>query len=85
MEGKDADEREAAALAKGALKHLIFGKIVELSNVKTDKYGRLLADVHSNGLYLNEWMVLNGYAVSYGGGTKVRPISWMRYHRYGEL
>jgi hypothetical protein len=52
------------------------GKIVELKNVSTEKYGRVLADVYLDSLNLCDWMIEHGYAVKYDGGTKHRPEDW---------
>ena len=56
--------------ARDALSTKIMGKQVTLKNVKTEKYGRILADVYLDGLHLNEWMINNGFAVPYDGGAK---------------
>jgi endonuclease YncB( thermonuclease family) len=39
--------------ARDALSSKIMGKQVTLKNVKTEKYGRILADVHLDGMNLN--------------------------------
>jgi endonuclease YncB( thermonuclease family) len=44
--------------------------IVEVRCGSFDKYGRLLVDLYSNSLLINDIMVLEGYAKSYDGKTK---------------
>lgn len=70
IKGKAPEEREAAKRAKAALESLILNKAVELRNVATEKYGRVLADVHIDGVHVNAWMLAQGFAVAYDGGTK---------------
>jgi len=58
---------------------------VVLKNVKTEKYGRLLAEVWFEGQNMNEWLVEQRFAVAYDGGTKRLPKSWRRYYEKGVL
>jgi len=76
IKGKTKAEKEIAEKARDALYDLIFGKIVQLTNTTTEKYGRILADVHCDGIHINKWMLDNEFAVPYDGGTKVRPSAW---------
>lgn len=62
--------------AKNALSEKILNKIVVLKNLDSEKYGRLLADVYLNDENVNQWMIDEGYAVKYDGGTKVKPKEW---------
>ena len=77
IKGKTVIEKELAKVSRDALSKLIFNKIVTLQNVTTEKYGRILADVYIDELYVNHWMLENGYAIKYDGGTKVKPDEWM--------
>lgn len=70
IKGKTEKEKHLAILARDALMAKILGHIVEFRNVSTEKYGRLLADVYFGDLHINGWMLENGYAVPYDGGTK---------------
>jgi endonuclease YncB( thermonuclease family) len=49
---------------------------VKLTNIKTEKYGRILADVYLDGTHINQWMLDNKHAVQYNGGTKIKPPEW---------
>ena len=44
-----------------------------MSDLGTEKYGRVLAKLHRNGVCLNDWLVKEGLAVPYDGGTKGVP------------
>jgi endonuclease YncB( thermonuclease family) len=70
IKGKTDRERELAQEAKAALQKLILNKVVALKNLKTEKYGRVLADVYLGDLHVNQWLLDNKYAVPYSGGTK---------------
>ena len=48
----------------------IFHKIVRLENNGTEKWGRILADVYCENVYINQWMIDNKFAAPYEGGTK---------------
>lgn len=76
IKGASENEKELAKKSRDALSHLIMGKIVDLKNVSTEKYGRVLADVYLDKVNLCEWMLEHGYAVKYDGGTKHRPEEW---------
>lgn len=79
IKSKTQDEKEAAIVARDALSNKILNKKILLKNIKYDKYGRLLADVYFNNLFLNKWMLDNKYGVEYDGGTKIAPTSWKLY------
>jgi micrococcal nuclease len=70
IKGKTEHERELAQEAKSALQKLILNKVVALKNLKTEKYGRVLADVYLGDLHVNKWLLDNKYAVQYSGGKK---------------
>lgn len=78
LKTKNENEKKLAMVARDELKKQLDNKIVELKNVSLEKYGRLLADVYVGDVCVNEWMVTNGYAVRYDGGTKERPEDWER-------
>ena len=70
IKGKTEYERELAQEAKLALQKLILNKVIALKNLKTEKYGRILADVYLGDLHVNQWLLDNKYAVQYSGGKK---------------
>jgi len=76
IKGSTEVEKKLAIISRDALHELIFGKIVRLENVGTEKYGRLLADVYLDEINISKWMIENRYAISYNGGKKIRPNEW---------
>jgi micrococcal nuclease len=81
IKGKDVsnEEKEAAIIARDVVSKMILHKDVVLKNIQTEKYGRVLADVYIDNINLNEYLITHKYAVKYDGGTKVKPISWLKY------
>lgn len=84
MHGKSEDEKEAAKNAQQALERLILHQDVVLKHVQTEKYGRILADVYLGDINLNKWLIDNHYAITYDGGTKRSPKSWLKFQATGE-
>jgi len=76
IKSKNQVTKALAIKARDALRELIAEKIVHLTNVSTDKYGRLLADVHFEHIHVNQWLIDQHYATPYDGGTKVIPEEW---------
>lgn len=76
IKGKTNAEKELAKKSRDMLHNLIYNKVVSLEDVKTEKYGRLLANVHMGNICVNTWMLNNGLAIPYDGGTKTRPDEW---------
>ena len=76
IKGKSPEEIALAKIARDALSNMIMDKTVELRNVNTEKYGRLLANVYIDNIHINQWMLDNKYAIEYDGGTKRRPDEW---------
>ena len=76
IKGKTPEERELAKHARDALTDKIYGKIIELKNIETEKYGRILADVYLVNEHINQWLIDSNFAVPYDGGTKHRPDEW---------
>ena len=85
IKGKNisTDEKEAAVLARDFVSDLVLHKTVRLENIETEKYGRILADVYIGDIHLNELLLKERYAVKYDGGTKKKPISWLKYKADG--
>ena len=63
-------EKEYAIKIREKLSEKIMNKMVNINILKTDKYGRYLAEVSYKKLNINNWLINNGYAVNYDGGTK---------------
>lgn len=80
MRTKNANEKTCAKIAKKKIYDTVFLKIVELKNVKLEKYGRVLADVYYNGISLGELLCDCNLAVKYDGGTKHTPDDWLEYY-----
>ena len=76
----DENEKFVANIAKEFVKDKIMNKIIELHNVETDKYGRLLADVVYKGENIGEQLIKNRLAVEYDGGTKKCPDNWRSFY-----
>lgn len=85
MKGKNEDEKIAAKDARDMLSTLILNKYVTLKNIQSEKYGRILADVYLDNLWLNECLIKERHAVNYDGKTKIFPSSWLNYKIKGEL
>ena len=85
IKGKDDNEKDCAQIAKQEMTDLVLNKLVILKNVKTEKYGRLLADVYIDQIHLNDYLLKKRLAVVYDGGTKNCPKNWMEYYYKGEL
>lgn len=66
--------KKNAKLAKNKLQELILNKNVSLNLIGYDKYGRLLGTIYKKNfcskININKFMLDNGYAKEYYGGTK---------------
>jgi endonuclease YncB( thermonuclease family) len=85
IKGKSEEEKEVAKQGRDFVSNLILNKYVRLENVESEKYGRILADVYIGDVHLNEMLIKERYAVKYGGGTKLKPTSWLKYKNTGEM
>jgi hypothetical protein len=87
MKGKDVteEEKEAARNTRNFVINLVLNKFVRLENICNEKYGRILADVYIGDIHLNELLIKERYAVKYDGGTKNKPVSWLKYKITGEF
>ncbi|HXS59739.1 MAG TPA: thermonuclease family protein [Candidatus Sulfopaludibacter sp.] len=63
----DAPERyqDEGLEAKQFLSSLILGKTIEIKRMGKDRYNRTIGKLYLNGLYINEYMVVNGEAWSF--------------------
>ena len=76
IKSKSLAEKDLAMNSKMALSNLILEKNVDLKNISTEKYGRILADVYIDNVNVNTWMLENKLALPYDGGKKSRPPEW---------
>ena len=76
---KNLIEKKISIEARDKLRERILNKIVQLKTLTADKYGRLLCEVYYEGVYLNQWLLDEHYAVPYDGGTKHIPDNWEEY------
>jgi len=76
MKTKSPIEKELAQKAQNALYEMVFNKIVYLTDMGMDKYGRVLANVYLDKVNLSQWMLDNGHAVPYDGRAKHIPDEW---------
>ena len=72
---RNTSEKEFGLKVRDILRDNLLNKIVKIQCFEFDKYGRLLIDVYmpdsiDNGSMLSEWLINNGYAYAYDGGTK---------------
>lgn len=74
------DEKEIALIAKKFVEDKCLNKIVELKNLSTEKYGRILADVYIDNLNISDELIKNKLAVPYDGGKKLVPDNWKIYY-----
>ena len=74
IKGETAKEKQCAQLARDELSKLILNKQVILKDLKTEKYGRILAEVYLDDLHLNQYMIDKKLAVKYDGGTKTKAF-----------
>lgn len=81
MKGKNDNEKQAAKDVRDILSKMILNKTIRLENIKSEKYGRILADVYLEDLHINKWLIENRYAVEYYGGTKTSPENWLEYRK----
>ena len=78
---KDADEKVCGQKAKKIMLDQVMNKVVDVSNIDYDKYGRILADVFVDGVNVTEALITQNLAVVYNGGKKSSPENWLEYHK----
>lgn len=79
IRGKTDDERQAARISRDALRAKLLNQVVTLSDISTEKFGRLLANVSLGDVSINTWLVENRFAIRYYGRKKTQPESWLQY------
>jgi len=70
LHSKNIHERELCIKGTDYLKNLILNKIIKIKTHKTDKYGRMLADIFISDKCINQDLIYNGYCRMYNGGAK---------------
>ncbi len=69
--------RDAKKIVTNLLKH---AKRIDLENVQRGKYFRVVADVKIDGQSLSYYLLKNGLAYAYDGGTK-KKVDWCKSNR----
>jgi len=78
---KNKCEKEKARNAKKLVGNLLKNaKRIDLQNVSRGKYFRIVADVIIDGKSLSYYLLKNGLAYSYDGGTK-KKVNWCKSNR----
>jgi len=67
---KNEEEKKKGYEVRDKLRELILNKVVRMNCMEFDKYGRLLVEIYLDDIHINEWLITNGYARKYEGGTK---------------
>ena len=80
LKSKNHDERICGIIAKDFLKDMLLNKIVSITNLSSDSYGKILADVNTDGLHINNLLMDENLAIEYHGGKKP-DINWFEYYK----
>ena len=69
---RNIKEKKHGYFVRDELRKKILGQVVLLECGDLDKYGRLLVKIicHDGKCRIDEWLINNGYAFYYDGGTK---------------
>ena len=67
---KNVKEKEFGLQVRDKLREKVLNKVVNVECYDFDKYGRLLIDIYIDDIHINKWLITEGYAKSYDGGTK---------------
>ena len=70
---KNLKEKQFGKLVRDKLREKILDKLVYISCMDFDKYGRLLVEIFEDYEYkisINNWLITNEYAKEYHGGKK---------------
>ena len=80
LRSSDPVQKQAAYTIRDLLHQKIFGKMIELLNVKYDKYGRILADIVliEENLNISQWLLESGYAAIYNGKGCKQKIDFQK-------
>tara|TARA_B000000477_G_C6085082_1_gene225066 strand:+ start:575 stop:1054 length:480 start_codon:yes stop_codon:yes gene_type:complete len=83
IKSKLESEKLCALLAKTTIETKILNKMINIENVKTEKYGRILADIYLKNeptVSIGKWLIDQKLAVKYDGKKKQVPIDWLVYY-----
>lgn len=70
LHSKNENEKKLAYSAKEYLSNLILDKILNVTFLNFDKYGRILINIYLNNQSISDILINGGYAKKYNGGTK---------------
>ena len=80
VRARDADEKKIAVIARDTLSDKIMDRIVDLEDLATDKYGRLLARVLFEHADMSTFLIEKRLAVPYAGRTKT-VVCWKTHYQ----
>ena len=81
LKTKNKCEKDKAKLSRNLVSEkLKKAKRIDLVNVQRGKYFRIVADVVIDGESLSSYLLSNGHAYSYDGGTK-KKMDWCKSSR----
>jgi endonuclease YncB( thermonuclease family) len=78
-------EKRVGLLAKQFVYDKCYDKIVEIKNLSTEKYGRILADIFIDNINIGDELVKHRLAVRYDGGRKHVPNNWEEYYEHNNV
>lgn len=72
------NEKKAAIAARNVVRKLVGdnGLRFTIGNVEMDKFGRVLGEVYVGDVNVGEYLIENGHALEYHGGTRVEWDNW---------
>jgi len=76
IRSKKSSEKIAAHRSRDVVVDMAMEKIVNLTLIGMDKYGRMLCEVFVDGINLSDYLMANKYAIPYDGKTKKIPDDW---------
>lgn len=82
---KNENEKLLALAAKSFVENKLMHQMVTLKNIKTEKYGRILAEVYHNGENISNLLIQNQLAIPYTGGAKENVTEKLMQLRKGVL
>tara|TARA_B100000902_G_scaffold146655_1_gene143725 strand:+ start:2600 stop:3103 length:504 start_codon:yes stop_codon:yes gene_type:complete len=83
IRSKIETEKQCAIIAKKTVENKLLNNMIKLDNVKTEKYGRILADIFLKdepNISIGTWLIEQKLAVNYDGKKKISPDNWLEYY-----